>query len=358
MPKPDIEHGQFIRVEKFAIKAPRGKQGGNNITKVAHEAVRTEGFCSHIEHPVPPRLLYGVNPLEAATRAEKWARQQTAQFLHKPSQTVKNRKYREDKPCALVGVISVPPQWTVGPQWTKFCEKSLAWLEDTYGKNRLCSVLEHRDETCLHLHFWVVPLAGESFSAIHPGEKALDEVGRKAARMIRDAVYKKAMSRFIDEFHQGIGRYFGLARETVGDKRRSREDWKRKKYHDAQRELDIQRRIGEAVIAAIDQLRLEQNNAQALKTESDLSLVQAGLKHNPARTDPNQNRAPHIVGTTQLSPQENDANIHTHGLPSQPQIYPVIAKLKASPGNSLVEPVQSMPHCNPTIWVRPRNGRG
>ena len=265
MPHPDVARGQFLRIEKFAVNAPRGKSGGNTIAKVANEAARTPGFCPHVEHPLPPTLLYGVGPLEAAEAAESWARAQTAQFFHKPSQTVMTRKFRDDKACAVVGVVSVPPEWTPGTRWTEFCEKSLSWLKDKYSEDRLRSVLEHRDERCLHLHFWLVPLSGEAFSSIHPGEKALDEVGRRAARVIRDAAYKKAMARLLDEFHEAVGKHFGLERETVGARRRSRSDWLRNRYHEEQRELDIQRRIDAAVSTAIHQLKLEQSSAEALE---------------------------------------------------------------------------------------------
>lgn len=265
MPHPDVARGQFLRVEKFAMQAPRGKSGGNTIGKVAQEAARTPGFCPHVEHPLPPTLLYGVGPLKAAEAAELWARAQTAQFVHKPSQSVMTRKFRADQACAVVGVISVPPEWTPGLRWTEFCEKSLSWLKEKYSATRLKSVLEHRDERCLHLHFWLIPLAGESLSSVHPGEKALDDVGRKAARIIRDAAYKKAMARLLDEFHEAVGRNFGLERQTVGGKRRTRADWLRNRYHEEQHELDILRRIDLAVVTAIDQLKLDLSNAQALE---------------------------------------------------------------------------------------------
>lgn len=279
MPKPDVARGQFLRVEKFAAQAPNGKQGGNTIRKVAEEAVRTEGFCPHVAQPVPPTLLFGVGPLEAADLAESWSRHQTAEFFHKPSQTVMTRKFRADKSCALVGVISVPPEWTPGPRWAQFCEKSLDWLRERYREDRLKSVLEHRDERCLHLHFWVVPLADEAFSSIHPGEKALDEVGRRTARVIRDAAFKKAMAGLLDEFHQAVGRHFGLERQTVGGKRRTRSDWLRNRYLEEQRELGIQRRIDAAVAAAIHQLILDQSSAQALE-----KVITADIDIDSART--------------------------------------------------------------------------
>lgn len=195
---------------------------------------------------------------------------------------------RDNGALRVVGVISVPPEWTPGPRWAQFCEKSLDWLKEKYAGDRLKSVLEHRDERCLHLHFWVVPLADEAFSSIHPGEAALDQVGRRAARVIRDAAFKKAMAGLLDEFHQAVGQHFGLERETVGGKRRARSDWLRVRCLEEQRKLDIQRRIDAAVAAAIHQLQLDQNNAFALEKviTADSASARTGATHCPALLSP------------------------------------------------------------------------
>lgn len=250
-PRPNQIRGQFLRVEKYAEKAPYGKQGQNTIFKIANEAIRVEGFCPHIASPQIPEILYGVSPLEAATHAQTWAHHQTALFLHKPTQKIMHRKFRVDKPCALVGVISLPPEWTTGPRWNQFCNQSVTWLKRKFGEDRLTSVLAHLDEPCLHLHFWVIPRLGEGFSSIHQGEKAIEEVGRKSARQIRDAAYKKAMALLLDEFNSSVGRSFGLERETVSGSRYSRTEWRRRKNLERQREIDVQKRID----AAIDQTR-------------------------------------------------------------------------------------------------------
>lgn len=354
MPKPDVARGQFLRIEKFAVQAPRGKQGGNNIMKVAQEAVRTDGFCPHVEHPLPPQLLFGIDPLQAAERAGHWARHQTAQVLHKPSQTLMTRKFRADKPCALVGVISVPPEWTPGPRWTQFCEKSLDWLKENYAGDRLQSVLEHRDERCLHLHFWVVPLAGETFSCIHPGEKALDEVGRKAARVIRDAAYKKAMARLLDEFHRAVGRDFGLERETVGGRRRSRSDWLRHQYLDEQRELEIQGRIDAAVQAAVHQLRLDQDSAQAPEKMITVDIDRARATHRPAPLSSPSIRLAEPVHTSTLGADGTGPGISTRLLWQLQGEVPHEAQRVA---NSNVRRVEAEIFTQSSaVWIRPRNG--
>ncbi|MDD2811065.1 plasmid recombination protein [Rhodoferax sp.] len=253
--EPQLEpgHGQFIRVEKFAVKVPRGKSCPSNIHQVANEAMRTPGFCDHIRLPVPPRIIYGVNPLDAVKVAESWSKRQTATVFHKPTQTVICRKFRHDKACAVVGVISVPPEWASGEMWTNFCQTSVAWLSDKYGSERLLSVVEHLDEHCLHLHFWIVPRVDETFSTIHQGVKAIEDVGLNATRGVREAAYKKAMSSLQDEFHDRVGKFFGLERLSVGRNRYTRAQWHQKCFFDKQREIEVQKRIEDAVARALEE---------------------------------------------------------------------------------------------------------
>lgn len=220
--KTQQPHGQFIRVEKYAVKAPPGKSRTSNIYQIAKEAMRTPGYCDHIRLPRSPRIVFGVSPVKAANVAESWSRQQIAQVFHKPSQRLLSRKFRVDKPCAVVGVISVPPEWMPGERWTRFCDASVAWLVEKHQQDRLLSVVEHVDERCLHLHFWVVPRLGERFSAVHQGVKAVEEVGLNAIRAVRDAAYKSAMAQLQDEFHEQVGKFFGMERETVGRSRYTR----------------------------------------------------------------------------------------------------------------------------------------
>lgn len=356
-PGAAMPHGQFLRVEKFAIQAPRGKAGGNNIQKVAHEAQRSPGYCAHVEHPESPRLLFGVGPLDAATKAEAWAQRQIASVFHKPSQTVISRKYRADQPAALVGVISVPPEWVPGLKWTQFCAQSLVWLKEHYGEDRLCSVIEHRDERCLHMHFWVVPRKSDKFSSIHPGEKAIDDVGRKAARQIREAAYKKAMARLQDEFHKSVASFFGLERETVGVERLTRKDWIHKKFLDEERERDIQRRIDQAVSQAIALHQLEK------LAEHD---VDKKIEITPDRVRPLGAGSHSFAKSVIALPTANEMT----ALPSIHQFRPEVSEVKpggelqlvASLMNQTIKvsvqnfALHTLTTCPPaSTWIRPRS---
>lgn len=258
-------HGQFIRVEKYAIKAPPGKSSPSNIYQIAKEAMRIPGYCDHIDLPRTPRIVFGVNPVKAANVAASWSRQQTAQVFHKPSQCLLSRKFRVDKPCAAVGVISVPPEWVLGERWTRFCDVSVAWLVKKHHQDRLLSVVEHVDERCLHLHFWVVPRIDERFSAVHQGVKAVEDVGLNAIRAVRDAAYKSAMAQLQDEFHELVGKFFGMERETVGRSRYTRKQWHQKCFFDEKREIEIQMRIDDAILVAL----VERDKLRDDSTETD-----------------------------------------------------------------------------------------
>ena len=280
MPHP--KHGQFLRVEKFAVAAPYRKQGGNTIDKVAHEASRTEGYCPHVSRPSAPVLRYGVPPLVAAQRAKSWANMQEASYLHKQSQTQKRRKFRDDRAAALVGVISAPTEWVLGERWNELTTACIDFLKNKYGSGRLTTVIEHHDEPCLHLHFWVLPLATESFSAVHDGERAIQRVWLGAPRVVRDAAYKGAMSKLLDDFHHEVGCKFGFERETVSLSRTSRQQWLKEKWLREQREKEIQHRIDVAVAEAIEKFKADQTHFQQIRDEN--ATATKVVANSPSRT--------------------------------------------------------------------------
>jgi hypothetical protein len=299
---PSPARGQFLRVDKFAIAAPKGKEGGNNLDKVANEALRVEGFCPHVEDPKPPVLRFGVDPIEAARLAKDWASKQSTSYLHKPSQTQMYRKRRDDRPAALVGVASVPPEWVVGRQWDDFTSACILWLKVTFGEDRLTSVLEHQDERCLHLHFWVIPRPGESFSSIHDGERAIDAVGRSASKVLRDVAYKKAMAKLLDDFQDKVAGRFGLVRETVRGHRKTRKQWLHDQWLEEQRENAILERIEAAEAKAIKPYQ-----ARLLMFESAAETAKAFLRE--------RETAATAAVSTNLPATQNEASLQVPYVP-------------------------------------------
>lgn len=255
-----IARGQFLHVEKYAVKAPRGKAGGNDITKVANEAERVPGFCPHVESPRQPVRLAGVSMHEAAGFSRSWAEAKFTPYSTKAGEP-KKRRYRVDEPSALVGVISVPPEMPIW-RWFAFRRKTLVWLSQKYG-DRLKSVVEHTDEPQRHLHYWVVPRPGEEFSAVHPGVLALRRLAPGAKRAVRDLAYKIAMSELQDEFHIAVGGQFGLERKTVGGERWSRGDVLAHRFAKAREEDAFARGLASAA-AELDAMKRQLALQQAL----------------------------------------------------------------------------------------------
>ncbi|NOL74620.1 mobilization protein, partial [Klebsiella pneumoniae] len=81
---------------------------------------------------------------------------------------------RKDALCLLAGIVSAPKD--IAPEaWEAFQRDSVGWLQGKYGK-ALRTVIAHHDESHPHLHFYVIPEAGNRFESVHQGRLAAAEV--------------------------------------------------------------------------------------------------------------------------------------------------------------------------------------
>ena len=146
---------QFLHIEAYARHG--SKQHGQprkwSAREIAAEAMREPDACPHVAQPLPPQVLHGCTPAEAAKLAHDWA---------DSSQDAKGRKLRADGLALAAGVVSLPAEQR--QDWPRFREATVAWLRQQYGE-RLRSVVEHTDEAHPHLHFYAVPLPGSGSSA-------------------------------------------------------------------------------------------------------------------------------------------------------------------------------------------------
>lgn len=208
---------QFIHVESYSRTQPKkGKTGGHSVSSVVNEAIREPNSIPHVENPKPPVYIYG-KPLELLEETcEAWAASMT---------DAKGRKLRKDALCLVAGVVSMPDDTTT-EAWESFRSDAVAHLKKKYG-DRLQTVIEHTDETHPHLHFYVVPLPGERFEAIHQGKAAAANVKREGGlKGAQNQAYKSAMRAYQDEFFEGVGIKNGLTRIGPGRRRLTREEWK------------------------------------------------------------------------------------------------------------------------------------
>jgi hypothetical protein len=231
----ESKHGIFLRLECYAHHASRLKLDQNTISAVVSEALRHEGFCDHVASPLPPQIVYGDSPANMLAELQAIADTRFTTYFHKPSGTFKVRKERSDKAVAVCGVISVPPEWRESlHRWKLFKEACVKFLINEFGASRLKSVLEHVDEKCLHLHFFVCPELDEPLWKVHPGRRASHELPTYSAPREKKLAFRVSMSSLLTRFYERVGKRFGLVRSHLGARRMSRRDihifkWSRKR---------------------------------------------------------------------------------------------------------------------------------
>ena len=208
---------QFLHLEAYARTG--SKQHGQprkwSAREIAAEAMREPDACPHVAQPLPPQVLHGCTPAEAAKLAHDWA---------DSSQDAKGRKLRADGLALAAGVVSLPAEQR--QDWPRFREATVAWLRQQYGE-RLRSVVEHTDEKHPHLHFYAVPLPGERFEVLHPGRQAAAKKAQEGAKKgAQNAAYKQAMGGWQDDFQRAVAAHFALTRRGPGKRRLTRGAWK------------------------------------------------------------------------------------------------------------------------------------
>ena len=189
-----------------------------SLREILEEQARELEACPHIDRPSPPRILYGVPPMEVLAIAEEWA---------ETAKDSRGHKLRKDGNCVLVGVASLPR--AMEDDFPEFAEDTLAWLKEKYG-DRLKSVVVHNDEAHPHLHFTVVPKIGERFEEIHEGIKAKNEAKRNNKKAgEQNLAFIGAMRAMQDEFSKKVAMGHGLTRIGPGRRRLTRAQWKAEK---------------------------------------------------------------------------------------------------------------------------------
>ncbi|MGE4452533.1 plasmid recombination protein [Castellaniella sp.] len=205
---------QFIHVECYARVG--SKKGGSKwgIRDILAEANREPGNYYHVKNAQKPTLLMGtIEGVEEA--ANHWADN---------TKDAKGRKLRKDGLCMMAGVISLARDQE--KDWPRFRDESIEWLKGKYGE-RLKAVVEHKDETHPHIHFYIVPKIGEKFDDIHAGKKAAADAKAKGKlKGEQNKEYCEAMRLWQDNFSAKVASKYGLARIGPGRRRLSREQWK------------------------------------------------------------------------------------------------------------------------------------
>lgn len=219
---------QFIHIEDYGRNASKktkndGKNKkynnetkGRSVSQIISEAKRDDGFCSHVENPEDPILLYGVG----LDKVEKLAIE-----YHENTKIVdkngKEKKLRTDANILLAGVISLSRDNI--DIWDEYKNDSIEYLKNKYGK-KLISVIEHTDEEHPHIHFYCIQDTGKKFDLLHDGKKALYE-NKDKKKHDQNIAYLDAMRAFQEDFFKVVSLNYGLSKDGPRRARMSRSDY-------------------------------------------------------------------------------------------------------------------------------------
>lgn len=169
-------------------------------------------------------------------------------------------------------------------QLDDWCNDSLKWLQDTFGKENVVSVVLHMDEHTPHLHASIVPIVtGERRKAKNKTAEEGKRTYRKKANAVRlcadDVLNRDKMVGYHDSYAEAMGKY-GLKRGVRGSD--ARHTTTAQYYRNIKRETDrlqncmklLQSDISEAQ-RLLQKTKSEVNTEklQAAKTEAKTALV-------------------------------------------------------------------------------------
>lgn len=280
---------QFHHLESYARVAGKKKVSGHSIYSIVAEAERQEGACPHIEAPQPPTLVMGCMPSEAAQQAVAWAEQ---------ARDSRDHALRKDGLCLAAGVVTWPAE-RPSEEWEAYRDATVKWLKAKHG-NQLLSVVEHHDEPHKHIHYFLIPRAGERFDSLHPGRAAAAQAkGAGLFKGDQNRAYISAMREFQSDFHRDVSQHHGLTKLGPRRRRLTRAEWKTEQAEAERQASEASRlaRTGELVDLQRENLaeatKMAEAERQRLTTERQAlqKIIAAARQESAARAREIQTQA-------------------------------------------------------------------
>lgn len=190
------------------------KQGRTkcNVAEVIAEALRDDGHCLHVEHPETPTFLLGDEAMLRGLPAEIERNIEAHHAKHG------GRKLRADAHVLLAGVASFPRPLSEAEPGTYqlWKERTLAFLQKTYGDDLRVVLMHETDEAHPHMHFYVMSVDQVNAKQLHAGYVAA--AAHPALSKASTVAYQDAMRGFQSDYYADVGHACGLLRD--GPKRR------------------------------------------------------------------------------------------------------------------------------------------
>lgn len=138
---------QFIHLQSFAIKK---NSIGQSVAQIPGEATRAPEFSGHVQSPLPPRILFGITPVEVQEMHDQLV-ERGGVDVTLANGKVARRGIRKDRHTLMTAVASHPflsIQVAEGGEhreaYELWVQLNLNWLKSTFG-DRLVSVVEHSE---------------------------------------------------------------------------------------------------------------------------------------------------------------------------------------------------------------------
>lgn len=282
---------------------------GRNTDFIFSEASRKPEASIHVEHPLPPVVVYGVGveavqemhdaAVASATVAVKGGKARKIRTDQKTLHTVV-----ASHPLTMDEIRTDPDKRREAEAWEK---RTVEWLQHQYGDD-LKSVIRHEDESHYHIHAYVVPVSDPELKAqkYHPGataKRSIMDAGptesedQKALMKRANTAYTATMRTWQDSYHEAVAVPSGLTRLGPQRRRLTRDEWQREQVQaqalkntiekakivkangetfiaktkvdaakvaaDAARQQEAARKAAAAALAAQDRARKEQEQARA-----------------------------------------------------------------------------------------------
>lgn len=131
-----------------------------NFAIMRCKKIKTVGsVAASLQHCFRERETLNANP-EMSPENQHFAARSSDEAMGK-LRALLPEKRRKDAVLAVEYVMTASPEWwQEASEWkqTKFFERSLEWLKEKYGENRIIAATIHKDEMTPHLSAFVVPL--------------------------------------------------------------------------------------------------------------------------------------------------------------------------------------------------------
>lgn len=233
MKKKYAQFGHFEGYARQVAAKSRAskKESGRTARDVANENDRVIGFCSHVENPQKPNILFSksnefCSMNSVVDHCEKVASELKFQVEVKRKngkEFSSEKSLRKDAKIVMMGVITLPAEMI--EDWDKYKADAIKFLQKEFGEN-LALVIEHADEANPHLHYAVVPLAGQTMRQVDPFTKAKLEAyeqhkkehpnaDKKVANNLANDVYVEKITAFYDRLHEEVSSKYGLLRRDL-----------------------------------------------------------------------------------------------------------------------------------------------